>query len=432
MTTEPGSLQLISSASGRYLAGHRVSRTEIWALDSPPAAEAQVLRGGEGTQYALWFDPRDEWYVATTPILGDRVTLVMWPLTRPLPAALRRHTGEITALRFTPDGRSLLSSSSDGELFRWDLDPTAGSPGVRTLLKEPWGQGMVADARCEKILRLGPTIRLLTLDGAPPRSFPGREVGMWSLAISPKGKTGLIGGGFLKQSPGLKVLDLETGEMGVIDPGDEDLFLDLVFLSEDRFISSGECGLRSWSLSTGSSELLLAGKFGSIALGPSGRALLVIDGRNVATYLGAFLAGSTVIYDLETRSERPLPSHGQEVTAVAFHPGGQIVVTGNRAGEIRVGPASGEVPHLLLSDDAAITAVAVSPDGRWIASGDMNGVIRLWPTPSGRPIQGLSFEEFRRELRRLTNLRIVADGSAENGYRLDVDPFENWAVAPTW
>jgi WD40 repeat protein len=432
MTTEEGGYGITFSPSGHFVGLPFPSRTEIWPLDSPPAAQAQVLRGGEDVQYALAFDPEDEWYAATTPILGDRVTLVMWPLTRPLPYVLRGHNETITALRFTPDGRSLLSSSTEGKALRWELDAAAGTPGVETLLAEPHGLGIAADTRCQTILAVGAVIKIVTLDGAPPRSLPGWELGMRSLGISPKGKTAVIGGGFLKLAPGLKAWDVATGEVRVVDSGDGEFFADIAFLSEDRFVTTGDRGLRSWNLSTGQHEVLRAGKSGSVDPSPDGRRLLVIDSRSLSADQGDFELGSAMIYDLETRAERHLVAHGGEVTSAAFGPGGEIVVTGSRSGEVRVGPASGEAPHLLLSDDALVGAVAVSPDGRWIASGDANGVIRLWPMPAGRPLHELPTEEFRRELGRLTNLRMVADASSENGYRLDVAPYTDWTAAPTW
>ena len=32
----------------------------------------------------------------------------------------------------------------------------------------------------------------------------------------------------------------------------------------------------------------------------------------------------------------------------------------------------------------------------------------------------------------MTNLRVVEDGAAASGYRLDLDPFPGWRDVPTW
>jgi WD40 repeat protein len=99
---------------------------------------------------------------------------------------------------------------------------------------------------------------------------------------------------------------------------------------------------------------------------------------------------------------------------------------------VRVGPVTGEEPHLLYGHDNDVTSVAVSPDGRWIASGSQDGTIRLWPMPKGRPFHTLPHDELLARLRSFTNLRFVSDEESETGYRVEAGPFPGWAVPPQW
>ena len=114
---------------------------------------------------------------------------------------------------------------------------------------------------------------------------------------------------------------------------------------------------------------------------------------------------------------------------------GEIVVTGDFTGVVRVGsvsPGEDAEPHLLYGHDLIVSSVAVSPDGQWIASGSEDGTIRLWPMPTGQPLHALPYEELLERLRSYTNLRVGPDENNDTGYRVEVGPFPGWENAPVW
>ena len=173
---------------------------------------------------------------------------------------------------------------------------------------------------------------------------------------------------------------------------------------------------------------LYAAGVARLDLSRDGRRLLVLATRSKSSDRYEEL----LILDPATRNLHRITTHGQRLMAAAFDATGRLVVTGDLDGVVRVGPVTGEEPHLLLGHTASVWAVAASPDGRWIAS--VSDEVRLWPMPDiGRPpLHTLPHDELMARLGALTNLRVVPDPSTSTGWTLDLGPFPGWKDVPTW
>ena len=217
--------------------------------------------------------------------------------------------------------------------------------------------------------------------------------------------------------------DLETGEARNLDAGDQIEIWNLKLTPDGRLISSGSYGIRIWNLEDGSFETL-SERIGLIDLSRDGRFLLVgLQGEE----------HEAVLYDLEQGSSRQLDSHGY-ADYVALDPAGRFFVTVGELGkQVRVGPVTGEPPHLLVGPEVFYWP-AVSPDGRWITARGSGNNITLWPVPdlSKPPFHELPYDQLLASLRDLTNLRVVEEPEATTGWGWDLDPFPGWEEAPTW
>ncbi len=208
----------------------------------------------------------------------------------------------------------------------------------------------------------------------------------------------------------------------------------LVFAPDGSLLIGGAGGVRRLVLpdspdGTISGETIFAADRTRAALSRDGRKLLIMATR--VPQSNSF--EELVLLDLGTRAFRRITTHGQRLFSAAFDPAGKIIVTSDHDGVVRVGPVTGEEPHLLLGHAVPVENVAVSADGRWIASAGLSEIY-LWPMPDvGKPpFHTLAHADLMGRLDALTNLRVVPDPSASTGWKLDVGPFQGWNDVPTW
>jgi WD40 repeat protein len=284
---------------------------------------------------------------------------------------------------------------------------------------------------------------LLPIEGGTPRTLERFSPAAWleSPALSRDGRLAAAGSRWRPEGNLIELWNLPSGEVRTLDPrpsGDEkecgsdpkmqSAVFDVEFTSKGRLLSAGLSGLRLWNLDDGTNTLLRPcadGRFPRLAGSQADRFLLLETDRTEKTSLLTFL-------DLRGGNSWELTSHGNALVSVALDPRGEMAVTGGYDGLVRVGPVTGDEPHLLYGHDLEVTSVAVSPDGQWIASGSNDGTIRLWPMPEGRPLQTLPYGELLNRLRSLTNLRVVRDEGSETGYRVEAGSFAGWADVPEW
>jgi len=209
----------------------------------------------------------------------------------------------------------------------------------------------------------------------------------------------------------------------------------IAFSWDGRLLLGGNDGVFRWEPGASAATALLEapGRVAWIDATPDGRWLAAVIGRMTQGGWFQITDSKVVVFDLTTGAHRTVTSHGPQVSVAALDPGVRVLVTGDTGGRVRVGPASGETPRLLVGHTTSVTGVAVSPDGKWIASA-AGAEIRLWPMPdlSQPPFHTLPHAELMARLRALKNLRAVDDPASATGYKLDVGPFPGWRDVPTW
>ena len=261
------------------------------------------------------------------------------------------HTGTVTAIAVSPDGRWAISASQDEMLRVWNLASgrllrvLQGHADWVTAVAAPDSQRAVSGSGEE--LRVWDVATGRCLHILRERATPRLAFGRWASRHQE------VEEGYDPYAPRVKA----------------------VAVTPDGRCAVSACAdrnLRVWDLASGRCLRLLRGHTDSVdavAVTPDGRR--AVSGSEDNTLR---------VWDLASgASLRVLAGHANWVRAVAITRDGRWAVSGSYDNSLRLWElASGACLRTLAGHTAAVCAVAVAPDGRWAVSGDEDGSLRVW------------------------------------------------------
>ena len=252
------------------------------------------------------------------------------------------HKKTVTAARFTPDGKSFVTTSLDGTLKVWDV---LAALKHHQDMEDSKGEGK-------------PAVPKPTLSITPHAGF-----GVTSLAIRSDGKQWATGG-----SDGtVKLWTPETGKLIVMMPGAQTGGVKAVEYSPDGKLlatAGADKTVKLWDPATKDEKpepvRKLDGHEGAVnalAFSPDGKALAAGTGE-------AKKSGSIHVWDPATgKREYKLVGHEDVVTCVLFHPKTAHLASGSADRKITVWDLKEK--SALYSDEhsVALRNLVISPDG---------------------------------------------------------------------
>jgi WD40 repeat protein len=315
------------------------------------------------------------------------------------------HSGYITSVAFSPDGKYVLTGSSDYTARLWDTASgneirTFNSPPpvrIQSVSFSPTGKQMLTAgtdgktrlwdvASGKQIAEFAGNTPAFSPDGSQVLTCANRSTRLWDVA-------------------GVRVLRTFRGDRAVFSA------------DGNRVLTGGSAGntpAELWDATTGNRVR----NFYSLANTIEEPVAISPDGTHV-------FAGRKV-WDVASRNQRalPFPNNFRRITSAVFSPDSKQLVTGDNnklarlwdvasGKELRVFKAHGHDnfggPRI---SDAGWLAVAFSPDGKQVLTGGgvisqtvLDNVAQLWDAESGEEIRA-----FRGQIHALTSAHFSPDG----------------------
>ncbi|MHB1424561.1 MAG: WD40 repeat domain-containing protein [Gemmataceae bacterium] len=333
-------------------------------------------------------------------------------------ATLRGHTGPVSTVVFTPDGKTLATATYKGEVKLWDAET-------------------------------GEERRSLSLSGSISRVvfFPdGRTIATpWYEPFGKDGKT--LSGSYRRTDVkgyrgGIRLCDAATGkERGVLQRSSPRGFFGISLSRDGKMLAAEEIwreeddykdakkdaktGIALWDVATGKVIRDLDSNAGSLAFAPDGKTLAVSTGYGEGVKL----------LDVATGKERgKCAAEKTYISELAFTPDGKTLAGCNHQGTVYLWDAARgeEKAHLQHGETQMASCLAFAPDGKTLAVGVgprnsrviEGGEIVLWD-PATRE-KRLTLRGHIGNVRALTfnaDSTLLASGGVDNTVKL-------WDIAP--
>ncbi|MFI9587000.1 protein kinase [Streptomyces sp. NPDC052236] len=371
--------------------GRRTELADAWA------AGRIVLE--DGWSWALEFSGRSPTALARN---GNAAEAWVFDVeTGQLLHTLSLHTGHLSAVAMTADGRLAVSGGEDGRVVAWH--PRDGR--IVQLLTSPRDDVYyVAVSEDGQLALSGTADGLVTAWDIGS----GRTIGRWQahpgavldVAVSADHRYGLSRG----QDVSVKIWDLRKGELRWVLRG-HDEWIGAARLSDDsRFVVTGgaDATVRVWRTADGQCEVVLTGHTDAV--------VDVLPSADARLLLSCSVDGTARLWDVVgARCLHVLAGHTGIVRSLAVTPDFRLAASGGEDRKARLWDlTTGRQLRAFTGFSDAVTHVALAPDGALLLAGDEGGRLLTWAldweydfssaTGSLRPEAEPALDELRAEV----------------------------------
>jgi WD40 repeat protein len=249
-----------------------------------------------------------------------------------------RHNSKVTCAAILPDGKHIISGSSDKTIKCWEVST-----------------------------------------GKEVRTFKGHNDRITSLAVTPDGKNIISG----SDDKTIALWDQESGKVIKIFRGHDESITCLSITNDGTHIISGsdDYTLKLWDLSTGKEIRTFKGHthyVNCVSVTPDNK--YMISGSSDRTLK---------LWDLESGEEiRTFKGHTDYVNCAAVTPDGQHMISGSSDRTLKLWEISSRKEiRTFAGHDAPVTGVSITPDGKQMISTADDRTLKLWNLSTGDEIR---------------------------------------------
>ncbi|NOY38459.1 MAG: WD40 repeat domain-containing protein [Chlorobi bacterium] len=328
---------------------------------------------------------------------------------------IKIHKGPVNAVQFHPDGRRLLSASSDKRCRIYDTETgrvvitIPFDREVHAATFTPDGKYIVAGA--------GSYLKIYTTNGEYYKTYKGHSTAIWSLETGPGGRYVVTG----SYDKAFYLWDIIEGKKQQTFTGHVKSVLAVAFSPDGKTVASGSLDqtVRLWKINEPSGMPVQGNHSGNIvdlAFSPDGK-LLASASRDQ----------QVILWDVATGRKVKSFAHPSEVFSVTFSPDGTYLVSGTLHGDLFLWDITGGKQIVILQGHtAAVLSLSFRPDGNMFASGSYDGTIRLW-RPDPEIFVMYAFQDsLNTALAKNPLNKPRAPGESRTGYQLRLKQFSEW------
>jgi WD40 repeat protein len=250
------------------------------------------------------------------------------------------HSDSVNSVVFSPDGRQILSGSSDGTVKLWD-----------------------------------------TATGHEIRTFSGHSDVVYSVAFNPDGRQILSG-----SSDGtVKLWDTATGRI-IRTFTNSDAVTSVAFSPDGKQILSGGNTIKLWDITTGREIRTLSNlafAVSSVTFRP--------DGKQIVS--GLYRVPIKLWDTITGREIRTFSDNSSYAKSVMFSPDGSLIIFGSGYTVKLWDATTGNEIMTFSGHIRSVESICFSPDGRYVLSGSVDTTIKLWDVVTGRLIRTIGTEQ---------------------------------------
>jgi WD40 repeat protein len=288
---------------------------------------------------------------------------------------LAAHREPLSSVLFSPDGKTLATSSSDHTVKLWDVATKHAKATLHRDGRVVWRMAFSPDGATlaaasgedyDSLVTLWDVAMHQQIATLPPKD------GVGPIAFSPNGRVLATAG-----MTTVRLWDLSTKRETAALGGHRDGIRALAFSPDGRSLASGgnDGTVRLWDVKEKCEVARLLGMedwVASLAFDPDGQLLAA----------GGYRNGKVKLWDVPARRmAATLSGHRSGDVYVAFSPDGRWLATGGSDYTVRLwSTRSWEQAAILRGHRNAVTSVAFSPDGLRLASASWDGTVKFWPT----------------------------------------------------